>query len=69
MCWLTADWLSWQPIKKSACSTSLNKFGASFAPDKAGGHTYGPGNVGDNSGLTCSLWLTVLAPRFRAPWE
>jgi len=25
---------------------------ASFAPDKAGGHTYGPGNVGDNSGLT-----------------
>ena len=28
------------------------QFGASFAPDKAGGHTYGPGNVGDNSGLT-----------------
>ena len=28
------------------------QFGASFTPDKAGGHTYGPGNVGDNSGLT-----------------
>jgi predicted porin len=28
------------------------QFGASFAPDKAGGHTYGPGNVGDNSGPT-----------------
>jgi len=25
---------------------------ASFAPDKAGGHTNGPGNIGDNSGLT-----------------
>jgi predicted porin len=25
---------------------------ASFAPDKAGGHSYGPGNDGDNSGLT-----------------
>jgi len=25
---------------------------ASFAPDKAGGHGYGPGNGGDNSGLT-----------------
>ena len=25
---------------------------ASFTPDKNGGHTYGPGNVGDNSGLT-----------------
>ncbi|HLZ65729.1 MAG TPA: porin [Aliidongia sp.] len=28
------------------------QFGASFTPDKAGGHGYGPGNVGDNSGLT-----------------
>jgi len=28
------------------------QLGASFAPDKAGGHSYGPGNVGDNSGLT-----------------
>ena len=28
------------------------QFGASFTPDKGGGHTYGPGNVGDNSGLT-----------------
>jgi predicted porin len=28
------------------------QFGASFTPDKAGGHTNGPGNVGDNSGLT-----------------
>jgi len=28
------------------------QFGASFAPDRAGGHTNGPGNVGDNSGLT-----------------
>jgi hypothetical protein len=27
-------------------------FGASFTPDKGGGHTYGPGNVGDNSGPT-----------------
>lgn len=28
------------------------QFGASFTPDKAGGHTNGPGNIGDNSGLT-----------------
>ena len=28
------------------------QFGASFTPDKGGGHTSGPGNVGDNSGLT-----------------
>ncbi|HLZ65779.1 MAG TPA: porin [Aliidongia sp.] len=28
------------------------QFGASFAPDRAGGHTNGPGNIGDNSGLT-----------------
>jgi len=28
------------------------QLGLSFTPDKGGGHTYGPGNVGDNSGLT-----------------
>ena len=28
------------------------QFAATFAPDKAGGHTNGPSNVGDNSGLT-----------------
>ena len=28
------------------------QFGASFTPDAKGGHTYGPGNGGDNSGLT-----------------
>jgi len=28
------------------------QLGMSFTPDKGGGHTYGPGNVGDNSGLT-----------------
>ena len=28
------------------------QFGVSFAPDKAGGHSYGPGNDGDNNGLT-----------------
>jgi len=28
------------------------QLGASFTPDAKGGHTYGPGNVGDNSGLT-----------------
>jgi hypothetical protein len=28
------------------------QFGASFTPDKGGGHTNGPGNVGDNSGPT-----------------
>ena len=27
-------------------------FGASYAPDKAGGHTNGPGNIGDNNGPT-----------------
>ncbi|GGF32454.1 hypothetical protein GCM10011611_43300 [Aliidongia dinghuensis] len=27
-------------------------FGASYTPDKAGGHTNGPGNIGDNNGLT-----------------
>ena len=26
------------------------QFGASFTPDKGGGHTNGPGNIGDNSG-------------------
>jgi predicted porin len=31
------------------------QFGASYTPDKAGGHTYGPGNVGDNSGPTDRL--------------
>jgi hypothetical protein len=28
------------------------QFGASFTPDKTGGHSYGPGNTGDNSGPT-----------------
>ncbi|GGF32434.1 hypothetical protein GCM10011611_43270 [Aliidongia dinghuensis] len=27
-------------------------FGASYTPDKAGGHTNGPGNIGDNNGPT-----------------
>ncbi|GGF04888.1 hypothetical protein GCM10011611_07880 [Aliidongia dinghuensis] len=27
-------------------------FAASYTPDKAGGHTNGPGNIGDNNGLT-----------------
>jgi len=31
------------------------QLGASFTPDRGGGHTYGPGNVGDNSGLTDRL--------------
>jgi predicted porin len=28
------------------------QFGASFTPDRTGGHTNGPGNIGDNSGPT-----------------
>jgi predicted porin len=31
------------------------QFGASFTPDKGGGHTNGPGNIGDNSGQTDQL--------------
>jgi len=37
---------------------------ASFTPDKGGGHTYGPGNVGDNSGLTDRI-VNGLTPSYQ----
>jgi len=40
------------------------QLGLSFAPDKAGGHTYGPGNDGDNSGLTDRI-VNGLTPSYQ----
>ena len=39
------------------------QFGASFTPDKGGGHTNGPGNIGDNSGRTDNI-TNGLTPSF-----
>jgi predicted porin len=39
------------------------QFGASFTPDKGGGHTNGPGNIGDNSGPVDNL-TNGLTPSF-----
>jgi predicted porin len=53
----TTDNLDGRGTKVAYYSPTIMGFqlGASFTPDQRGGHTYGPGNVGDNNGPTDRL--------------